>query len=95
MVDSRDHFKYKKCWPKHEDVKKIDECEEECLLMSTGLTGDGYSQVHSLTFVDEVGLDYGGDTQGIVDYVYDEFTLPSQTQATQSQASQQQQPPPG
>lgn len=65
--------------------------------MSSGLTGDeGYSQAHSLTFVDEVGLDYGGDTQGIADYVYDEFTLPSQTQATQSQASQQQpQPPPG
>ena len=40
----------------------------------------GYSQVHSLTFVDEVGLEYGGDTQGIGDYIYDEFTLPSQTQ---------------
>ncbi len=64
--------------------------------MSTSLTGDGgYSQVHSLTFVDEVGLGYGGDTQGIEDYVYDEFTLPSQTQASQSQASQQPQPPPG
>lgn len=61
--------------------------------MSGVLTADeGYSQVHNLTFVDEVGLEYGGDTQGIGDYVYDDFTLPSQTQASQSQTSQQQQP---
>ena len=66
------------------------------LEMTSSLTGDvGYSQVHSLTFVDEVGLEYGGDTQGIGDYVYDEFTLPSQTQASQSQASQQPQQPQG
>ena len=57
--------------------------------MSSMLTGDGgYSQPHSLTFVDDVGLDYGGDTQGIADYVYDDFTLPSQTQSSQSQPSQ-------
>lgn len=63
--------------------------------MSSGLTGEeGYSQVHNLTFVDDVGFEYGGDTQGIGDYVYDEFTLPSQTQATQSQASQQPQASP-
>ena len=63
--------------------------------MSSGLTGDtGYSQAHSLTFVDDVGL-FGGDTQGIGDYVYDDFTLPSQTQASQSQASQQAQPQTG
>ena len=58
--------------------------------MSSMLTGDtGYSQPQTLTFVDDVGLDYGGDTQGIADYIYDDFTLPSQTQASQSQASQQ------
>ena len=58
--------------------------------MSSMLTGEpGYSQPQSLTFVDDVGLDYGCDTQGIQDYMYDEFTLPSQTQASQSQASQQ------
>ena len=57
--------------------------------MSSMLTGEGgYSQVNSLTFVDGVGLDYGGDTQGIPDYVYDDFTLPSQTQSSQSQPSQ-------
>ena len=57
--------------------------------MSSLLTGDeGYSQAHSLTFVDEVGLEYGGDTQGIGDYMYEAFTLPSQTQTSQSQATQ-------
>ncbi len=58
--------------------------------MLTG--GGGFSQPNSLlTFVDEVGLDYGADTQGIGEYMYEDFTLPSQTQTTQSQASQ---PPP-
>lgn len=47
---------------------------------------DPYSQA-SLTFVD-IGLDYGADTQGLTDFDSYEFTLPSQTQATQSQASQ-------
>ena len=61
----------------------------------SSLTGDGYSQAHSLTFVDEIGLEYGGDTQGISDYVYNDFTVPSQTQASQSQASQQPHPTPG
>ena len=64
--------------------------------MSSILTVDeGYSQAHGLTFVDELGLEYGGDTQGIGDYVYDDFTLPSQTQSSQSQISQQVQGPPG
>lgn len=58
--------------------------------MSSLLAGSGsYSQTHSLTFVEDVGLDYGGDTQGLNDYVYDEFTLPSQTQASQSQTTHQ------
>lgn len=57
--------------------------------MSSMLTGEeGYSQPNSLTFVDDVGLEYGGDTQGIPDYAYDDFTLPSQTQSSQSQPSQ-------
>ena len=65
-------------------------------VMNSILTVDeGYSQAHSLTFVDELGLEYGGDTQGIGDYVYDDFTLPSQTQSSQSQVSQQVQGPPG
>lgn len=63
--------------------------------MSSSLTGEDYSQAN-LTFVDdELGLAYGGDTQGIGDYVFDEFTLPSQTQASQSQATQQPQPAQG
>lgn len=45
-----------------------------------------YSQA-SLTFVEDVGLDYGPDTQGLTEYDY-MLTLPSQTQATQTQASQ-------
>lgn len=50
-----------------------------------------YSQA-SLTFVDDIGLGYGADTQGLTDFNDYEFTLPSQTQATQSQASQQPEP---
>ena len=46
-----------------------------------------YSQA-SLTFVDDIGLSYGADTQGLTDFNDYEFTLPSQTQPTQSQASQ-------
>lgn len=57
--------------------------------MSGSLGGTTYSQPHSLTF-DEVGLEYGADTQGISDYAFEDFTLPSQTQ---SQASQQQPQP--
>ena len=50
-----------------------------------------YSQA-SLTFIDDVGLGYGADTQGLTDFDSYEFTLPSQTQATQSQASQPAEP---
>ena len=46
-----------------------------------------YSQ-SSLTFVDDVGLDYGADTQGLSEFDNYMFTLPSQTQATQTQSSQ-------
>ena len=48
---------------------------------------DPYSQA-SLTFVEDVGLDYGADTQGLSEFDNYMFTLPSQTQATQTQASQ-------
>ena len=51
------------------------------------MSADPYSQA-SLTFVDDVGLDYGPDTQGLTEFDNYMFTLPSQTQATQTQASQ-------
>lgn len=44
-----------------------------------------YSQPN-LTF-DDIGLDYGADTQGLTDFDHYEFTLPSQTQASQTQGS--------
>ena len=50
------------------------------------ILADPYSQA-SLTFVD-IGLEYGADTQGLTDFDNYEFTLPSQTQTTQSQTSQ-------
>lgn len=49
---------------------------------------DPYSQA-SLTFVEDVGMpDYGADTQGLSEFDNYMFTLPSQTQATQTQPSQ-------
>ena len=49
---------------------------------------DPYSQA-SLTFVEDVGMpDYGADTQGLSEFDNYMFTLPSQTQATQTQSSQ-------